>query len=138
MRAIVDTCVIFDWVKDEQALRDGVWDIIDDAENRIYVSAETVKELIVSYNNKRILHKRWKSAKDILETLEDNYGLEVLPITRDVMATYASLTLNEAMDHRDPFDHVIISHAITLHMTLISSDLKFPFYRSQGLDLIEY
>ena len=45
---------------------------------------------------------------------------------------------NEAMDHRDPSDHVIISHAITEHLTLLSSDEKFPFYRNQGLDLIEY
>ena len=35
-------------------------------------------------------------------------------------------------------DHIIISHAITERLPLISSDLKFPFYRKQGLDLIEY
>ena len=28
--------------------------------------------------------------------------------------------------------------AITEHLPLLSSDLKFPFYRAQGLDLIEY
>ena len=33
---------------------------------------------------------------------------------------------------------VIIAHAITERMPLLSSDLKFPFYRAQGLDLIEY
>ena len=38
----------------------------------------------------------------------------------------------------DPSDHIIISHAITEHLTLLSSDQKFPFYRDQGLDLIEY
>jgi len=41
-------------------------------------------------------------------------------------------------DHRDPSDHVIIAHAITERLTLLSSDQKFAFYRSQGLDLIEY
>ena len=51
---------------------------------------------------------------------------------------YASLTLNEAQDHRDPSDHVIIAHAITEHLTLLSSDQKSAFYRSQGLNLIEY
>ena len=42
----------------------------------------------------------------------------------------------------DPFERnvwdIIIAHAITEHLTLLSSDQKFPFYRSQGLDLIEY
>lgn len=36
----------------------------------------------------------------------------------------------------DPSDHVIIAHAITEHLPLISSDTRFGFYRSQGLDLI--
>jgi len=31
-----------------------------------------------------------------------------------------------------------ISHAITEHLTLLSSDTRFPFYRNQGLELIEY
>ena len=39
---------------------------------------------------------------------------------------------------REPSNHIIISHAITEHLTLLSSDQKFPFYRNQGLDLIEY
>ena len=30
------------------------------------------------------------------------------------------------------------AHAITERLTLLSSDQKFAFYRSQGLDLIEY
>ena len=41
----------------------------------------------------------------------------------------------------DPFERNvwdIISHAITEHLTLLSSDEKFPFYRNQGLDLLEY
>ena len=36
----------------------------------------------------------------------------------------------------DPSDHIIISHAITERIPLISSDTRFPFYTKQGLDLI--
>lgn len=138
MRMLLDTCVIIDWATDPQALDDGVWDIIDDPENRIYISAETVRELVVNYNSKKLLTKYWSNTKDMLVTIENEYGVEVLPITRNVVATYTGLQLNTADDHRDPSDHIIISHAITERLTLISSDLKFPFYRSQGLDLIEY
>ena len=38
--------------------------------------------------------------------------------------------------HKDPSDHVIIAHAITEHLPLISDDRKFEFYKKQGLDLI--
>ena len=138
MRVILDSCVVFDLALEPRKLNDSVWDIIDDPENRIYVSAETIREMIVSFNNKKLLHKRWKTANDMLISIEDEYGVEVLPITRNVVATYAQLHLNLFEDHRDPSDHVIISHAMTERMTLISSDTRFPYYRDQGLDLIEY
>ena len=41
-----------------------------------------------------------------------------------------------AKGHKDPFDHMIISHTITEKMTLVSSDHRFPFYRRQGLSLL--
>lgn len=138
MRTLIDTCVVIDWATDPKALDDGVWDILDDPENRIFISAETVRELVVNFNNRGMLHKHWKTAKDMLEAIENEYGVEVLPITRNVVGTYTSLRLNEAQDHRAPSDHIIISHAITEHLPLISSDTKFPFHRSQGLELIEY
>lgn len=138
MRTLIDTCVIIDWMMQDEALDDGVWDIFDDPENRIFISAETVRELVVSFNTKKLLAKYWKTAREMLDTIENEYGVEVLPITRNVVATYTSLQLNEAMSHYDPSDHIIISHALTEHLTLISSDTKFPFYRTQGLSLIEY
>jgi hypothetical protein len=64
--------------------------------------------------------------------------IEFLPVRRNVGYAYSRLQLNEADDHRDPSDHMIIAHAITERMALMSSDLKFPFYRNQGLELIEY
>ena len=36
----------------------------------------------------------------------------------------------------DTSDHVIISHAITNRIPLISDNGKFDFYRNQGLELI--
>ena len=52
------------------------------------------------------------------------------------MRTYANLRINIAQDHNDPSDHVIIAHAITERIPLISEDSKFEFYKNQGLDLI--
>ena len=52
------------------------------------------------------------------------------------MRTYANLQINKAQDHKAPSDHVIIAHAITEHLPLITDDGKFGFYKNQGLDLI--
>ena len=47
-----------------------------------------------------------------------------------------TIIANTQQDHKDPSDHIIISHAITEHLPLISSDTRFGYYRTQGLDFI--
>ena len=74
----------------------------------------------------------------MLMCIQHEAVIDTLPLSEATMFTYSRLRLNETMDHRDPSDHVIISHAITERLTLLSSDQKFAFYRDQGLDLIEY
>ena len=138
MRVLLDTCVIIDLLTDSDSLGTEVLDIINDFENRLYISAETQRELIVSFNNKNLLPKYWNTAEEMLVSMKMDAMVDVLPLTEATMLTYSRLQLNEVMGHRDPSDHVIISHAITEHLTLLSSDQKFHFYRDKGLDLIEY
>lgn len=138
MRILLDTCVVMDWFTDPDTFDDGVWDILNDPQNHLYISAETQRELIVSFNNKNLLSKYWKTAEEMLMCIQHEAVIDTLPLSEATMFTYSRLRLNEAMDHRDPSDHVIISHAITEHLTLLSSDQKFAFYRDQGLELIEY
>lgn len=116
----------------------GVQDILDDYNNDLYASVETMRELVVHFNNKKLLSKHWQTAEDVLKTVEDDLGIEFLPIRRDAGYEYSRLKINTGMNHHDPSDHIIIAHAITEHLTLLSSDTKFPFYRNQGLELIEY
>jgi len=52
MRLLLDTCVIIDWLTDSDLFDRNVWDILNDPDNRLYISAETQRELIVSFNNK--------------------------------------------------------------------------------------
>lgn len=138
MRLLLDSCVVFDLLTDIDNLSKGAMDLIDDPSNMLYASFETMREIVIHFNNKELLSKRWKKAEDVLRYVEEEMGIEFLPLRRDVGYTYSRLVLNENEDHRDPSDHIIISHAITEHLTLLSSDQKFPFYRDQGLDLIEY
>ena len=104
----------------------------------VYASFETARELVVLFNKKKLLSKYWQTADQMLTSIEQDYYIEFLPLRRDTAFTYSRLQINEAQDHFDPSDHVIIAHAITEKLTLLSSDHKFSFYRSQGLDLIEY
>ena len=55
MRLLLDTCVIIDWLTDADTFDRNVWDILNDPGTKLYVSAETARELIVSFNNNRLL-----------------------------------------------------------------------------------
>ena len=135
---MLDTCAIIDLLTDMETLGKGAMALIDDPENVLFASAESMRELVVHFNNKRLLNRYFKTSTDVLKAVETELDIEFLPVRRNVGYQYSRLTINEAEDHRDPSDHMIIAHAITERMPLLSSDDKFPFYRNQGLELIEY
>lgn len=138
MRLMLDTCVIIDLLTDVDSISTGALDILSDCNNQLFASAESMRELVVHFNSKKLLNKYWSSSEDVLKTVESELAIEFLPVRRDVGYAYSRLQLNVGQHHVDPSDHMIIAHAITERMPLLSSDLKFPFYRAQGLDLIEY
>ena len=138
MRLMLDTCAIIDLLTDIEGMSKGARDIIDDPENVLFASVESMRELVVHFNNKKLLSRYFKDSTDVLRTVEEELDIEFLPIRRNVGYAYSRLRINEADEHHDPSDHIIISHAITERMALMSSDTMFPFYRKQGLELIEY
>ena len=133
---MIDTNIFVFLVNDLSQLSKDVESIIQDYSNTLHISAESVKELIVAYNNKRLFTNKWKSAEEMVAAIEDEYYVKILPLGKEHMNTYSRLSINSIDDHKDPSDHVIISHAITNKMPLISSDQRFPYYTEQGLDLI--
>ena len=138
MRLLLDTCAVIDLLTDPENLGSGAMDLVSDPSNMLYASFETLRELIVHFNNKKLLSKQWVSAQEMVDYVENDLEIDFLPLRSRVGYTYANLRLNIEQNHRDPSDHVIISHAITEHITLLSSDTRFWYYRNQGLDLIEY
>lgn len=133
---MLDTNILVYAIIDRDYLCQNVKTILSDPDNTFYVSAESVKELITLFRKKKIGSKIWKNASQLVRSLTDDYYLTVMPVDNEVMKTYASLSINQREEHKDPSDHVIVSHALTLRMPLISSDRKFEYYRKQGLDFI--
>lgn len=136
MRLMIDTQIFVFLAQDVLSLSHDVRELLSDYSNTLHISAESVKELIVAYNNKRLFTNKWKSAEEMVAAIEDEYYVKILPLGKEHMKTYSKLSINHIDDHKDPSDHVIISHAITNRLPLISSDQRFPYYTDQGLDLI--
>lgn len=136
MRYLLDTNIFIYLASDADSLSDDVKAIIEDYDNEFYMSAESMRELVVGFRKKKFSTKRWKTPEAMLRSITNDFNIWILPLKEEHMITLANLTINEAQNHNDPSDHVIIAHAITEGLTLISSDDKFPFYVKQGLNLI--
>ena len=136
MRLLLDTCIIAFMALEPDRLSQDVLSLIEDYDNQLCVSMESVKELIVAYRRKGIGRKIWKKEEDIIQMIKEDLCIQILPIREEHIRTYARLNINEAQGHNDPSDHIIIAHAITEHIPLVSSDHKFDFYIKQGLDYI--
>ena len=136
MRIMLDTCVLIELITESGRLSRDVEAMLYDYDNILCVSIESLKELVVLYNRKGFGRKIWKTSEIMIHDIIDTFDIEPLPLRLEHVITYSNLVINEAEDHHDPSDHIIISHAITNKMTLVSSGRKFPFYRTQGLDLV--
>ncbi|MDD4969973.1 MAG: type II toxin-antitoxin system VapC family toxin [Paludibacter sp.] len=136
MRYLIDTNIFLYLTTDVGLLDSTVKSILDDYENILYISCESVKELILFYRKQKNKRKYWKDETEMVLSIEKILNIKILPVKKEHLLTYARLEINKAQDHNDPSDHIIISQAITEEMPLISSDQKFQFYTKQKLDFI--
>lgn len=136
MRYLIDTNIFVYLTTDADSLSRDVKAIIQAPETELYISAKSVRELIIGYRNKGLCSRRWKTANDMVNAIENEFYVKIAPLKKEHMRTYAKLVTDDAHGHKDPSDHVIIAHAITEKLPLISSDHRFDFYRKQGLDFI--
>lgn len=136
MRLLLDTNIYVYMVSDIELLTRDTYALLEDYDNQKFLSMESLKELIIAFRSKKLLSKIWRTEKEIVNHVVNDPSVIIDPIDLSVIRQLADLEINLQQDHRDPSDHIIISQAIAHHMTLISSDSKFPFYRDQGLELI--
>ena len=137
MRFLIDTHIFIWYAKEPENLSRDVIAIIEDYENDIYVSSESLREFVLLWNSKPHIRRWWKSPIDMIRSVEEDCQFKILYLHQEHYEQYARLQINVAQEHYDPSDHLIISHALCNRIPLISDDNKFPFYRNQGLELIE-
>lgn len=137
MRLLLDTNIFVYMVNEPDRLTDDVRALLEDPEYMKYLSTESIRELIVAYRSKGLLSDVWHSEREMVDDIYNSWMWTVDAVDHGVLRQMADLRINSAQKHNDPSDHIIIAQAIAHRMTLISSDGKFPFYRAQGLELVE-
>ncbi|MGN1238339.1 MAG: toxin PIN, partial [Muribaculaceae bacterium] len=72
MRLLLDTCIVAYMSLEPDRLSQDVLALIEDYDNQLCVSIETVKELIVAYRRKGLGRKLWKKENDIIDMLTND------------------------------------------------------------------
>ena len=78
MRYLIDTNIFVYMASDPEYLSKDVDAIILEPETILYMSAESVRELIVGYRNKGLCSKKWKSVEVMLAAIEKEYYIKIL------------------------------------------------------------
>ena len=91
MRYLIDTNILVFLILDKGMIHSNVGQLFDDYSNIFYISAESVKELIVLVRNNKLRFKQWKTQIQLIEAIELEFGIRILPIKKEHLLTYAAL-----------------------------------------------
>ncbi len=134
-RYLLDTnIVIFLLLSELDNISDEIKNILTDTNNLLYTSSISTIELLQLHRIKKIQIKKYKTTTDLFHAIENEFYIQILPFAKQHTETLSTLKI--ANSHNDPFDHSIISQAITDKLILISSDRKFEEYTTQNLHFL--
>jgi PIN domain nuclease of toxin-antitoxin system len=133
MRYLIDTNILIRLKTDDSFLSKEILQILENYENRIYVSSASIWEIYILLQAGKLHIKSWKAATDIFDFIEE-HGIFINYVKKEHLLTFAGLA--PVSGHHDPFDRMIIAQAIAEKISLISSDTRFTAYRRHKLDFI--
>lgn len=131
MKYLIDTHVLIWSLLDTQKLSKNATSIILNHDNDIYVSLISFWEIALKFNIGKLSLKNIKP--DELPDYSKEAGFEILyPSETEVSSFYHLPVVN----HKDPFDRMIIWQCIQNNIPLISKDTDLAEYISVGLKII--
>ena len=123
MNYLLDTHTFLWFLEGNNSLSSKARIIIEDADNTIYVSIASIWEIAIKISISKLkLSVNLEEVKT--EIVKNNF--EILPLDFEHIIELTNLE----QIHKDPFDRIIISQAISEKCTIISKDSNFDFYKN--------
>ena len=123
MNYLLDTHTFLWFLEGNNSLSSKARIIIEDADNTIYVSIASIWEIAIKISISKLkLSVNLEEVKT--EIVKNNF--EILPLDFEHIIDLTNLE----QIHKDPFDRIIISQAISEKCTIISKDSNFDFYKN--------
>jgi len=121
MRYLLDSHTFLWYISGSSKLSSKAQNIIDDIQNELMMSIASLWEISVKYSLGKL--KINGSYDSIANDLAEN-KIEILPIAFIHTKIQASLPFH----HKDPFDRIIVSQALSENMDIISKDEILDLY----------
>lgn len=122
MKVLVDTHAILWWLDGDARLSRRARRILENSENRRLVSIASLWEIAIKIALGR-LPSDDLSLRMIVDQLSEQ-EFEILPIGLEAVLRLEKLPAF----HRDPFDRLLIAHALQEHLPLLTTDAAIEQY----------
>ena len=125
MNLLLDSHTLL-WLMDGNAsLSATAVDLITAPDNQLHLSMASIWEISIKCGLGKLALSVPFSA--FMSTAIDGYGLFVLPITLDDCSQYEQLAFPDKL-HRDPFDRMIVTHALRGNLAIVGRDPALDAY----------
>jgi PIN domain nuclease of toxin-antitoxin system len=131
MSCLLDTHTLLWTLFDPSRLSKKSTDSIQNPDITVLVSIVSLWEISLKYATGKL--ELSGVVPDDFPAIVRQSGFDILPIDASDAATFHHLP---RMEHKDPFDRLIIWQAISHKLTLISHDSAFAAYRKLGLKVL--
>ncbi len=122
MRILLDTHIFIWWNGNTSLLSPQALALCEDKSNTLTLSLASVWEMQIKAQLGKLTFNQ--PLRQIIESHQRTYKLELLPITMDHIYALQSLPPH----HRDPFDRLLIAQANVEGIRLLSADAMFKQY----------
>jgi PIN domain nuclease of toxin-antitoxin system len=116
MRLLLDTHALIWWVSSSEQLPKKVLDLLEDADNRLFLSVASIWEMQIKCQNGKL--ELGKPLAQLVSNQQVSNGLKILLV--ELSHVYALKDLPDV--HRDPFDRIMIAQAIVEDLGFVSAD----------------
>lgn len=130
MNCLVDTHILLWSLLDPSRLSDNIVQLYNEADE-VSVSNINFWEISLKYRLGK-LELEGITPEELLTAAKESH-FKIIDINAETMASLHQLPLR---NHRDPFDRILIWHAICSQTTLLSRDRAFDEYQQDGLLLV--
>lgn len=126
MKILCDTHIIIWYITGDERLSQEARELLDDENNTIYFSLVSVWEVAIKHGRKP--DKLTLSAQEFVNYCEEQGFLEYALNKQHIFALGTLSRTENAPEHHDPFDRLLLAQAKTDGLTFLTHDTLIPYY----------